>query len=115
MATHQELINPPTDVQAAVAAVIKACGEWQPTQVENLPPHLPVRDLKPTTPNMSEAMVCSFIQNPTAAAAAWMAFDTGVMLSVLLVGFILITGIYRLPRTVWRLVRRLAMKAPTYP
>ena len=31
MATHPELLNPPPDVQEAVAGVIKACGMWEPT------------------------------------------------------------------------------------
>ncbi len=106
MVTHPEFINPPPDVQAAVAAVIKACGEWHPTQVPNLPPSLPTASQ--ATPGLTEAQVCGFIADP--AHEVWFAFGTGIFVTLLVVMVVLVLGVHRRPGALWRVARPLFPK-----
>jgi hypothetical protein len=68
MSTTKMLIDPPTDVQSAVSAVLTACRNWLPTEV-SIPAS--TRPLTPTSPRPSlfEAAVCGNvvldIQSPT--------------------------------------------------
>jgi hypothetical protein len=103
MATHPELLNPPPDVQEAVAGVIKACGMWEPTQVENLPPHLPAAGQ--TAPGLSEAQICGFIQHPD--ALVWSGVNIVLMIATLFAAFVWAFRLHRLPGALWCVTRRL--------
>jgi hypothetical protein len=105
MSTHPELINPPADVQTAVAAVVKACGDWQPTQVETRPPLAP----QAAAPSLSEAQVCGFIQHPY--AQVWDAMGVALMLALFLIVVVWGLSLHRLPGAIWRLARRTAYAA----
>jgi hypothetical protein len=104
LTTHPELLSPPPDVQEAVSMVIKACAMWEPTQVENLPPHLPTTTGS-AAPGLSEAQVCGFIEHPS--AQVWLGFDAGVMIALVAVLFIWTFRLHRAPGALWRLALRL--------
>jgi hypothetical protein len=98
--THPEFLNPPPDVQEVVSTVIKACAMWEPTQVENLPPHLPTTT-GPAAPGLSEAQVCGFI------AQVWLGFDDGIIIALVAPLFIWTFRLHRGPGALWRLALRL--------
>lgn len=85
---HMEYINPPQDVQDAVAAVVHACAGWAPTEVQNQnPPHASSAPL--------ESQVCGFIHDP--AFPLWVVFYTTMGLTTLLSCAVFMSGLYRLP------------------
>ena len=99
MNTHPALINPPADVQAAVAEVVRACHGWAPTQVPDLPlnPPLVTVDHMVTT----EADVCNLILHPY--EGLWAALWVVLFFVLVLALFGWAVQIHRWPGALWRM------------
>lgn len=62
--THLAYLDPPADVQPAVAAVKQACAGWHKTEVSDVEhPRLSSDVAVPHA--LTEAQICSFIADPS--------------------------------------------------
>lgn len=99
--SHLALVNPPTDVQHAVAAAVNACHGWKPTLMEDKPAHVVPR---PPPPSI-EAQVCGYINDPL--SVVWPAVDAMVLLAIIVVLVMWVTRLHHLPG--FRQARRAAV------
>lgn len=105
----QILINPPADVQASVAAVIKACHGWQPTEVQPLPPG---KTIGPDAPHLTaESRICGFIQrDPNNYSELSGMFEMGVTVTLTLILIIYMLRLHKLPGVTYRAIKRITWR-----
>ena len=63
--THLLYLDPPADVQPAVAAVKQACAGWHRTAAWDVPEHPRLSSDVAVPHALTEAQICSFIAGPS--------------------------------------------------